>query len=281
MTSRGISMLLLCLLLVTAPLSFTSAPVGASPGDAFVEDRFTANQASKPATSKPAMLYLALGDSLTAGLGSTVQKGIRPNNFVARAARAWQKDYHIRAKNLGIPGLNSEGFLLLWQNDPYLKRALKYTDIVTITMGGNDVLPFYREEAEYNELLVAIGEWEGRMLQVLKEMHAVNPATEIYLFELYNPLLAPDPFYPLSERVVREMNRRIASWGVKLQEEQSELNGQGTAPWLQVVPIGERFAGRSAQLTNMLQGDVHPNDSGYAVMAEQLITRWQQTRQAE
>jgi lysophospholipase L1-like esterase len=219
------------------------------------------------AAEKPPLLYLALGDSLTAGLGSTVEKGMRPYNFVAQVAKGLKKDYAIKAKNLGIPGWTSQALVQQLETDTLLRNALRFTDLVTITIGGNDVLPFYRQQASEEQFAEAIILWKKNTAAVIDQIHSINPDTTVLILELYNPLPVKDPDYERGENVVKRMNQEL----IQLVSERAKNILGDSKHWVYTVSVEKFFYGKSLELTHIIQGDVHPNNKGYRVMAEQVL----------
>ncbi len=82
---------------------------------------------------------MALGDSLTEGVGDETQQG----GFVPIVAADLQDRYHLAnvvTTNYGIAGERSDQILKRVNKDKELRSDLKKADLITLTVGGNDVL---------------------------------------------------------------------------------------------------------------------------------------------
>lgn len=83
--------------------------------------------------------YVALGDSLTAGVGATSSKDSFPYKVGAALARSGK---NIELVNRGVPGAKTQDVI-----DSQLQEALSDTpDIVTVLIGVNDIQGFVSSE---------------------------------------------------------------------------------------------------------------------------------------
>ena len=82
----------------------------------------------------PAWDYVALGDSLAAGVGAR-------RGYVDRYAEYLRDDTGARVKvvNLGVSGQTSPQLLRALRNDPSIRRALRGAEVVTYNIGINDL----------------------------------------------------------------------------------------------------------------------------------------------
>ncbi|WCK52518.1 GDSL-type esterase/lipase family protein [Aneurinibacillus sp. Ricciae_BoGa-3] len=81
--------------------------------------------------------YMAIGDSITAGAGAFYIYGYahQYRNFL-------QKDLKTRVifHNFGKSGWTSQELLQALRNDPAFFKAIQTADIITCSIGGNDLL---------------------------------------------------------------------------------------------------------------------------------------------
>jgi lysophospholipase L1-like esterase len=78
--------------------------------------------------------YVALGDSLAAGVGAR-------QGYVPRYAEHLQRDAdaNVRVTNLGVSGQTSSQLLHSLRADPEIRRALREAEVVTLNIGLNDL----------------------------------------------------------------------------------------------------------------------------------------------
>lgn len=236
-----------------------------------------------PTAIPPILPYFAFGDSLTAGVGASAPgtKGYVP----VFAQRAWPilslplgPGAHW---NLGIPGETSTSMLApggqLEKALVELNRRQKDSDpandirIITISIGGNDVLGALRRpectpdpgaqvcvDLLLGQVVPGLEENLSRIFGALRE--AAGPQVPILILTLYNPYSGTGtPLDLLGDVFLPEINKlyfRVApQWDVR------------------VVDIFPVFQGQGPELTNILRGDIHPNDEGYQRIAEALAER--------
>jgi lysophospholipase L1-like esterase len=229
------------------------------------------------------LLYLALGDSLSAGIGATDPLTTSWVPLVGDAL-----GYEVI--NRGIPGddsaeLLNEGSL----DDGIIEIESRATDAnpandvgaITLEIGGNDLLDIYfdlvipgdcpsvveslERPACVEALSNALTEYRENLVQILTRLKSAAGDTPIFLMTLYNPfsggashvdqigVLALEgqdgtPFPTGLNDVIRE---QAAATGVHLVE------------WY------ELFLQKQSQYIS--QDLIHPNDTGHQVMANAVI----------
>ncbi|WP_237218865.1 GDSL-type esterase/lipase family protein, partial [Rothia nasimurium] len=110
----------------------------------FLFDRLIPKAASRVTPSeisqsdeRPILHYIAIGDSLTEGVGDTTGQG----GFVPLLAQdlANQLSVDVVDANYGIAGNTSNQILKRMKSDKKLQADLKRADLMTLTVGGNDL----------------------------------------------------------------------------------------------------------------------------------------------
>lgn len=131
--------------------------------------------------------YVALGDSLTRGVGAS-----NGNSYAAIVGRDLVKNDRVeRFQNLAVSGARTEDLLKQLQQKEVL-RSLRQAKIISITIGGNDL--FNRGEGVANfdakKTAATITTAQSNLKKTFKILRAENPDAVIFYVGLYNPFRA-------------------------------------------------------------------------------------------
>jgi lysophospholipase L1-like esterase len=230
-------------------------------------------------------LYIALGDSLSAGVGASVydEKG-----FVPLVHEGLGPEFALL--NLGIAGDTSTQML----EEGTLERAITEieqrnhdddegndVEVVTLEIGGNDLLDIFfdlvlpgrcpnvtqgleRPEC-VNALRSALDRYEPNLDLIIDRLHEADPDLNLFLMTLYNPWSGGDPALSgLAELSLEGDADTPFPEGLQdIIRTQAEANGVAL---VEVYPL---FAGKSKEL--IASDQIHPNDAGYSVMADAVL----------
>ena len=235
---------------------------------------------TKPLTG----VYLALGDSLSEGVGASDQE---ETSFVAVVHEALGAD--VQLMNLGVAGDTSQELI-----DEQLDRATdeiatRNSDVnpendvavITLEIGGNDLLeiffdlvlpgtcPNVEDGLDNPECVQQVREtldtYGPNLDEILTRLREADPDVPIFLLTLYNPFSGgvavldelielaleghPDtPFPEGLHDIVRE---------------------QAEAHDAHLVEVGPQFEGKAREY--IARDLIHPNDTGYRVMADAVL----------
>ena len=234
-----------------------------------------------PAAAKEAPAYVAIGDSLTFGVGASDPA---TGGYVAITYDTLRKSERYRDRgldliNLGVPGATSADLLL---PGGQLERAVNEiidrqedtsssddsVEIITVGIGGNDVLALATPDSPcvadplasecqilFEEMLAAL---EENLEPVLRGLREVAPRAKIVVLDLYSPLSgrgdAAELIADFAVRGINDLTQSVVS--------QTEFG----ADLASVYPL---FRGRAAQL--VADDQIHPNDEGHALMGEVVL----------
>ncbi|MNJ39905.1 hypothetical protein D3C77_347870 [compost metagenome] len=165
------------------------------------------------------------------------------------------------------------------QSIPTAGQQLANADVITITIGGNDLLQVIaglklsnvtQFKAQVNE---AIATYKKNLASILEIIYEMNPDATIIIADQYQPI--PKKMVGgLYTYLQESMNRFTKS--LDLVAGEFRRNGQA----VQVVHLAELFRNKESTYTHIESAvDIHPNQAGYEVIATVMSTLiWGQYR---
>lgn len=225
--------------------------------------------------SQSSLNYLAIGDSLTEGIGDESNQG----GFVPLLAQDIESHFNIQvtASNFGVAGNTSQQILDRMKDDPNLKKALDSADLITVTVGGNDIMAVVRQNLstlDESSFLEASKDYQNHLREMISLAKKGNKRVKIYILGLYNPFFLNFP-------QIKEMQSIIDDW--------NEMTKAVTSDYSNVhfVPINDRLYkgidgkdgvvqsdGNQKKVLNdaLFSGDhFHPNHIGYQIMSDTVL----------
>lgn len=214
-------------------------------------------------TAATPMDYLALGDSLAAGVNSGNQLGDGYTDYLAQTLKANDllKTFN---KKFAVPGYTSSQVLADLEKDE-VKQAVTNTDLITISVGANDTLTHIKFDAETGEatiddlpaLMATIQQVGANYSLMLKEIYAINPEAQVYIMGYYNPF----PHIP-NPSLQAQLGQLLGGLNGAIQQGMT-----GTKAVF--VPTADKIAENYATyLPN--PSNIHLSEAGYKVVAEQF-----------
>lgn len=250
----------------------------------------SAAAAAAPATRQ----YIALGDSLAYGIGASdrtrtayvpllFQYFMQPRNENVRILH-----------NLSFPGETSDSFIArgqLAEAVALIADPTTDTRVVTLDIGGNDLLFLTFTEpcksdpggaacqALVDAQLRKFAVNYSVILTTLQAALAHDPGKEtLFVMTYYNPFLgAGNPyaeFAPFADDALLGSDL-VIDCSAPPGDPRAGLNDLiacgGAAAGAAVADVYPVFGDRALQLTHIAAGDIHPNDAGYALIAQTFI----------
>lgn len=210
--------------------------------------------------------YTALGDSLTEGIGDTTEQG----GFVPMLASQLQTSsgYQVDYDNFGVAGNTSNQILKRLKADEELQYSLSQADLMTLTVGGNDVLAVIRKNLTnltLEDFDKASKKYQKRLREIISLSRQDNPNLPIYILGIYNPFF-------LSFPDMTEMQEVIDNWNARTQEVVAEFDLVYFVEINEIIYQGfedENLPENDSSYNNVLyeQDRFHPNLLGYRLMA--------------
>lgn len=227
--------------------------------------------------------YVAIGDSLTEGVGDTTNQG----GFVPLLAQSLTDtyDYQVTASNYGVSGNTSKQILQRMQEKTDIQKSLAKADMMTLTVGGNDVMAVIRKNLTSlsgSSFTKPAKSYQKRLRQIIELARAENEDLPIYVLGIYNP------FY-LNFPDMTEMQEIIDNWNDATENVTEEYDN------VYFVPINDELykringeegivstSGDQTTVINdaLFSGDhFHPNNIGYQIMSDVTMEKISETKE--
>ena len=145
------------------------------------------------ADSKDSINFVAVGDSLTEGVGDTTKQ----QGYTKRTAKQISKKYNVKVdtSNYGKAGDRSDQILARIKVNAQAKKDIKNADVITLTVGGNDLQQTLfkavlarSESAVTRQVEKAMPDYTENLTRLINYLKKQNKQAPIYLFGNYNPL---------------------------------------------------------------------------------------------
>ncbi len=223
------------------------------------------------------VVYTALGDSIASGY----KLDNKSDAYVTRYGRYLSAS----TSNMAQVGLNSAGLIEKLSSDDKMKKQLARSDIVTISMGGNDLLPIFSslKPSSPSGLMAAvrtvtsnsmntrcqkaISQFSDNWKKIVSQVHSLAPNARVIAVTLINPYrgmkidlaLVHFDFGSYADQYVRKINDVI-----------KKNASSGRYAVADGYSIFKKNA--SQKLTNAdlstFDFDPHPNAAGHALLYE-------------
>lgn len=198
------------------------------------------------------ILYVAIGNSLTAGVGAGYFPGF-VQRYQQMAAQHLNK--RVMSQVYARPGATTSDLLQMVRH-PNVARAIQQASIITINAGGNDLIqasPIYFRTKERRVLEDALKNCQENVTSIIDEIRELKRDSQsaymIRILDLYNPF----PEEKLAEKWVKGLNRHLKKM----------KNGH-----LAITNLYTAFKGKEEHL--LAADKIHPNAKGYQLISEQL-----------
>ena len=226
--------------------------------------------------------YVAIGDSLTEGVGDTTNQG----GFVPLLAQTLTDTYHYQVtdSNYGVSGNTSKQILQRMKESSEIQQSLITADMMTLTVGGNDVMAVIRKQLtnlSVSSFTKPAKSYQKRLRQIIELARTDNVNLPIYILGIYNP------FY-LNFPDMTEMQEIVDNWNAATESVTQEYNN------VYFVPINEQLykgingeegivstSGDQKTVINdaLFSGDhFHPNNIGYQIMSDVTMEKISETK---
>ena len=234
---------------------------------------------TKQSTSaqKKTVTYVAIGDSLTKGVGDSTNQG----GFVPLLAQSLTNEtgLEFNAINYGVSGNTSSQILSRMQEKKEIRKDLKRAQLLTITVGGNDLRKAILEDTsnlDLDRFEKASKAYEKNLKQIIELARKDNPDLPVYVVGIYNPLYLNFPD-------LTELQTLVDQWNQRTEVTLSAYQGVYFVPINDLLYKGidgksgvtESELGKETVTNDALydEDSFHPNNTGYEIMKEAVLEK--------
>lgn len=221
---------------------------------------------------KKSVHFVAVGDSLTEGVGDETKRG----GYVPLVADALQQNFELSSvekDNYGVSGERSDQILKRVKKDSDLRNSLASADIITMTVGGNDLFQAFQKNLNAKtakQFDRSIKKYGTQVSDILAEIRELNPKAPIYVVGIYNP-------YYLNFPDIKAMQTVVDNWNDETESLTKEAANCFFVPVNDLLYKGiatkdteETSESSSSEIKNNAlydEDNFHPNNLGYQLMA--------------
>lgn len=224
---------------------------------------------------KISLNYIAIGDSLTEGVGDLTNQG----GFVPLLSGDLGDYFNatVNTENYGVSGNTSQQILTRMTENKEITEQLKKANLMTLTVGGNDVLAVIRKNLanlKVSSFKKPARQYQERLRKILDLARKDNQDLPIFVLGIYNP------FY-LNFQELTEMQTVINDWNKKTQEVVDDYEHVYFVPINDLLYKGVdgkegivQSTGEQTTIVNdaLFSGDhFHPNNTGYQIMSDAVM----------
>lgn len=234
---------------------------------------------TKPTASAPkkTVTYVAIGDSLTKGVGDSTNQG----GFVPLLAQSLTNEtgLEFKAINYGVAGNTSSQILTRMQEKKEIRKDLKQAQLLTITVGGNDLRKAILEDTsnlDLDRFDKPSKTYVKNLKQIIEFARKDNPDLPIYVVGIYNPLYLNFPD-------LTELQTLVDQWNQRTEGTLSAYQGVYFVPINDLLYKGidgksgvtESELGKETVTNDALydEDSFHPNNTGYEIIKEAVLEK--------
>ncbi|MFT8824415.1 MAG: SGNH/GDSL hydrolase family protein [Liquorilactobacillus mali] len=251
--------------------------------------------ARKQTKQKKNIKLVALGDSLTQGVGDSTNKG----GYVHLIQEKLKKNnkLNVSTENFGKAGDRSDQILARLKKSENMQKQLGSADVIVLTVGGNDLMQTLQKNFTSlssddfaNVMASAEKVYTNKLNKLLKSVRAYNSEAPVFIFGVYNPFYVYFPRLSQLQKYTNEWNTETLSvvakkhdmYMVQINKQLSEGQYLGKTAQLKTTTVTDldklseneltQVASNKKEKNNYLSSDdhFHPNLKGYNYMTGRL-----------
>jgi lysophospholipase L1-like esterase len=244
-------------------------------GETVVEENHETTQ-----PSRHTIHLIALGDSLTEGIGDSTNRG----GYVPLVSEYLRRNEQIRqvtTRNHGRAGATTIELLELLHENEDIQADIERANTVAITIGGNDIIRTFRQtglESTLEDFQETLAMAHENVEEITQYIHSLNEDVEIYVFGLYNPYHyyfadfeeLQSIFDSWNESIIDLANDVESIHYVEIDSSFNPIDMEG-ATEEELAEVQDLEDVQDHSHPYLYEEDLfHPNDAGYQLMADAL-----------
>lgn len=199
--------------------------------------------------------FVAIGDSLTEGVGDTTGNG----GYVGLLDDTINQNKKLATfQNYGKRGNRSDQ-LIERLDDPKIAASMEKADVILITIGANDIMEVLKENITnitYQAFAEERTHYEDRLHVIFDKLRDMNPDAKIYLIGFYNPF---EQYF----QNIDELDQIVDNWNATSEKVVDTYDD------IQFIPTTDLFHNKK----DLFAADnFHPNMKGYELMAKRIFS---------
>jgi len=152
---------------------------------------------TKKTQHKTKISLVAVGDSLTEGIGDESEGG-----YVGQIKQTLtsKQNLKVTTTNAGKSGDRSDQILARIEKSKTLQNQIKNADVLTVTVGGNDLLQTLEgsltsNDTAKNSATVAKAQtaYAAKLTKLFSKLRGLNSSAPMFVFSIYNPIYVNFP----------------------------------------------------------------------------------------
>ncbi|OQO67845.1 lipase [Enterococcus villorum] len=235
--------------------------------------------------------YVAIGDSLTEGVGDQTKQG----GFVPLVANDLKDRYDLTAveiENYGVNGERSDQILKRMKKKETIQSNIKTADFITLTVGGNDLMKVIQNDLfgiSVQSFKKPLKNYQENVKKIIEEIRSLNNHAPIYILGIYNPFYLNFPEITDMQTIVNNWNAGTESIVKNFDEcyfiPINDLLYQGLNQQVGVTEgttdqSNTNESSSSAKNNVLYEEDhFHPNNLGYQLMANAVRDKLIETQE--
>ena len=243
----------LCILFLSGCVSNEIKEVSFTEREAILFEEYVIPYSFFPRTIE----LVGLGDSLTQGVGDELKR----KGYIGRLQEEFLNYKGIEdvvLTNTAKRGRRSDQLLIMLK-DGEIDHQIRKANIITITMGGNDMMKVVKKDLfnlKVEEFEKELQKFERNYVQILEEIREINSYAPIVLFGIYNPITN------VTEET-SEFDQIVADWNYSIELlSYSDVNAC-------FVPIDKLFDSNASLVYHT--DFFHPYSKGYQLIIEEAM----------
>lgn len=245
----------------------------------------TDETATQAVAVKNNIRFVAIGDSLTEGVGDETTSG----GYVPLVASTLEEAFSINSieiENYGVAGDRSTQILKRINEQQEIQDDIASAEIISVTVGGNDLMKVIQN----NILGLSVEKFEkpgekyqANLTKLLTTIRQLNSTAPIYILGIYNPYYIYFPEITEMQTIIDQWNTRTQV--VVEQEERmyfvpiNDLIYQGIISDEEASEVPDADTLNELRNNAIYEGDnFHPNYNGYQLIAKAFTNKMKETK---